>query len=103
MSRQITDGDGGKLAGASVLAAALTTVTQPVWILDRDGLIRMANPAAAAALGYPDAGRLLGRGGHDTVHADRGDAEPHPASECPLLRPRSTGETVTSGLDRFVR
>jgi len=45
------NGDGGKLAGASLLAAALTTVTQPVWVLDRDGLIRVANPAAAATLG----------------------------------------------------
>ena len=103
MPRQTTDRDGGKLAGASVLATALTTVTQPVWVLDRDGLIRVANPAAAATLGYPDAGELLGRDGHDTVHADQLDAKPHPAWECPLLRPRTTGETVTSELDRFVR
>src|SRR3954467_7067866 len=78
-------------------------LTQPVWVLDRDGLIRVANPAAAATLGYADAGELLGRDGHDTVHVDRLDTEPHRASECPLLRPRSTGETVTSDLDRFVR
>src|SRR4051812_38510579 len=103
MSRQTTDGDGGRLAGASVLVAALSAVTQPAWVLDHEGLIRVANPAAAATLGYPDAGDLLGRNGHDTVHADRGDAEPHPASECPLLRPRSTGETETSELDRFGR
>ena len=103
MSRQITDRDGGKLAGASLLAAALATVTQPVWVLDHDGLIRLANPAAAATLGYPDAGELLGRNGHDTGHVDRLDAEPHPSSECPLLLPRTTGETVTSELDRFVR
>ncbi|MEN3279920.1 MAG: hypothetical protein V7607_1060 [Solirubrobacteraceae bacterium] len=103
MSRQITDRDRGKPAGASLLAAALTAVTQSVWVLDRDGLIRVANPAAAATLGYPDAGELLGRNGHDTVHADRLDAEPHPPSECPLLRPRTTGETVTSEHDWFVR
>jgi PAS domain S-box-containing protein len=103
MSRQITHRNGGTLAGASLLAAALTTVTQPVCVLDRDGLIRVANPAAAATLGYPDAGELLGRDGHDTVHAECPEAEAHPASECPLLRPRTTGETVTSELDRFVR
>src|SRR3954451_19880015 len=78
-------------------------LTQPVWVLDRDGLIRVANPAAAATLGYPDAGELLGRNGHDAVHGDCFDAEPHPSSECPLLLPRTTGETVTSELDRFVR
>ena len=103
MSRQTTDGDGGKLAGASLIAAALTNVTQPVWVLDRDGLIQAANPAAAATLGYPDAGELLGRNGHDAVHVDPRDAETHPSSECPLLRPCTTGETVTSELDRFVR
>jgi PAS domain S-box-containing protein len=65
-----------------LLAAALTTVTQPVWVLDRDGLIRVANPATAATLGYPDAGELLGRNGHDTVHVDRLDAEP--VAERPL-------------------
>src|SRR4051812_45463934 len=74
-------------------------LTQPVWVLDRDGLIRVANPAAAATLGYADAGELLGRNGHDAVHGD----EPHPSSECPLLRPCTTGETVTSECDQFVR
>src|SRR4051812_10054824 len=85
------------------MSRALTTVTQPVWVLDRNGLIRVANPAAAATLGYPDAGELLGRNGHEAVHGDRIDGGPHPASECPLLRPRTTGETVTSELDRFFR
>src|SRR3954453_12623919 len=98
MSRQTTDGDGGKLAGASVLAAALTTVSQPAWVVDHHGLIRVANPAAAAELGYPDSAELLGRDAHETVHADS-----HSSSDCPLLRPHTTGETETSELDRFVR
>src|SRR3954451_11684002 len=85
------------------MSRALTTVTQPVWVLDRDGLIRVANPAAAATLGYSDAGELLGRNGHDAVHGDCLDTEPHPSAECPLLRPCTTGETVTSECDRFVR
>src|SRR3954471_17020429 len=103
MSPQTTDANGGTLAGASLLATALTTVAQPVCVLDRDGLIRLANPAAAATLGYPDPGEVLGRGAQGAFHAARPDAEPHPASECPLLRPRTTRETVTSECDRFVR
>src|SRR3954468_4191083 len=103
MSLQTTDANGGTLAGASLVATALTTGPQPVCVLDRDGLIRLANPAAATTLGYPDPGELLGRGGHATVHRDRRHAEPHPASECPLSRPRTTRETVTSDCDRFVR
>jgi hypothetical protein len=50
MSRQITDRDRGKPAGASLLAAALTAVTQSVWVLDRDGLIRVAKFAALELL-----------------------------------------------------
>ena len=59
-----------------LLAAALATVTQPVLVLDCDGIVQIANPAAVAALGYPDEGALLGR---------------------------ATGEMVTSELERFVR
>jgi hypothetical protein len=33
----------------------------------------VANPAAVATLGYPDAGELLGRSGHDKRSADPGD------------------------------
>src|SRR3954447_15664165 len=103
MSPQTTDANGGTLAGASLLDPALPTVAQPVCVLDRDGLIRLANPAAAAALGYPDPGELLGLSGHATVHADRVGEESHAASECPLVRPRTTGKPVSSECDRFVR
>src|SRR4051812_9817744 len=85
------------------MSRALTTVTQPVWVLDREGLIRVANPAAAATLGYSDAGELLGRNGHDAVHGDCLDTEPHASSDCPLLRPHASGEAVTRELDHFVR
>src|SRR3954462_6048219 len=99
MSRQTTDGDGGRLAGASGPVAPPSRGTPPAWVLDHEGLIRVANPAAAATLGYPDAGELLGRNGHDAVHG----SEPHPSSECPLLRPCTTGGTGRSECDRFVR
>jgi PAS domain S-box-containing protein len=94
---------GGTVAGATLLAAALEAVAQPVWVVDGHGRIRFANPAAVAALGYADAGELIGRDSHATIHHHRPDGSPYPAAECPMLRPRTTGEAVTSELDWFFR
>jgi PAS domain S-box-containing protein len=91
------------VAGDDLLASALQTVAQPVWVVDHHGRIRFANPAAIAALGYSDAGELIGRNSHETIHHHRPDGSPYPAAECPLLRPRTTGESVTSELDFFFR
>src|SRR4051794_1211023 len=99
MSSQPSQETGGEVLGLDVLAAALEAVEQPVWVVDTCGLIRFANRAAVAALGYSDAAELLGRDSHETIHHHRLDGRPFPASECPMLRPRTTGETVTSDLD----
>jgi len=85
------------------LKAILDCVAQPVWVVDHDGLIRFANPAALAALGYDDLAQLEGRQSHETIHYQHPDGCPYPAEECPLLRPRTTGELVHSELDWFFR
>jgi PAS domain S-box-containing protein len=97
------DLDSGKVAGAELLATALQAVAQPVWVVDHHGQIRFANAAAVAALGYADAGELIGRDSHETIHHHRPDGSPYPAGECPMLRPHTTGESVTSELDWFFR
>jgi PAS domain S-box-containing protein len=95
---------GGIEAGAEdFLAAVLQAAAQPIWVVDPDGLIRFANPAAVAALGYDSPGELLGRHSHETIHYKHPDGSPYPAAECPMLLPRTTGETVTSDLDWFFR
>jgi PAS domain S-box-containing protein len=95
---------GGLNVGAEdFLAAVLQTVAQPIWVVDPDGLIRFANPAAVRALGYDRTDELLGRHSHETIHYKRPDGSPYPASECPMLLPRATGETVESDLDWFFR
>jgi PAS domain S-box-containing protein len=85
------------------LKAILDCVVQPVWVVDHDGLIRFANPAALAALGYDDPSELEGKPSHETIHYKHPDGSDFPAAGCPLLRPRSTGETVHSELDWFFR
>jgi signal transduction histidine kinase len=54
-------------------------------------------------LGYEDAAELIGRDSHATIHSRRPTGEPYPEDECPLLRPRVTGEAVRVALDWFVR
>jgi PAS domain S-box-containing protein len=91
------------VAAEDFLAAVLDTVAQPIWVVDPGDLIRFANPAAVAALGYERADELLGRRSHDTIHYAHPDGSPYPAAECPMLLPRSTGETVSCELDWFFR
>jgi PAS domain S-box-containing protein len=94
---------GLRVGAEDFLAAVLSTAAQPIWVVDPDGVIRFANPAAIATLGYEEADELLGRRSHDTIHHSRPDGTPYPAEDCPMLLPRATGEPVSSDLDWFFR
>ena len=85
------------------LKAILECVALPVWVVDHDGMVLLANPEALTALGYEDMTELRGRHGHSTVHYKRPDGSPYPAEECPLLGPTRTGEPVRVDEDWFVR
>jgi PAS domain S-box-containing protein len=99
----LTDLAGLRLNAEDFLAAVLEMAPQPIWVADPDGVIRFANPAAIAALGYSGADELAGRRSHETIHYKHPDGTLYPASECPLLLPRTTGETVAIDLDWFIR
>jgi PAS domain S-box-containing protein len=99
----VTDLDGWTVGAEDVLAAVLQSVAQPIWVVDPEGLIRFANPAAVDTLGYAEVGELLGRHSHETIHYRRPDGSDYPASECPMLLPRTTGETVARDVDWFFR
>ena len=103
VSHAFTDLAGLSASAEDFLAAVLATAAQPIWVVDHDGLIRFANPAAIAALGYDSADELFGRDSHETIHYRHPDGTPYPAAECPMLLPRATGETVRSDLDWFFR
>jgi PAS domain S-box-containing protein len=99
----LTDLAGLRANSEDFLAAVLKTAAQPIWVVDPDDVIRFANPAALATLGYDSADELFGRESHKTIHYKHPDGTPYPAAECSMLLPRSTGETVASDLDWFVR
>lgn len=103
MSESPTDMRGWEFGAEDFLAAVLQATAQPIWVVDSDGLIRFANPAAIAALGYDGADELFGRPSHETIHHSHPDGTPYPADECPMLLPRTTGETISRDADWFFR
>jgi PAS domain S-box-containing protein len=103
MPESLIDVAGLRVGAEEFLPAVLEAVAQPIWVVDHDGVIRFANPAAISALGYERADELSGHNSHTTIHYRHTDGSPFPAAECPLLRPLATGETVTTELDWLVR
>jgi PAS domain S-box-containing protein len=89
--------------GGELLAALLESTVDGVYAVDSEGRVLFANRAALAILGYGSDDELLGRGSHATIHHQYPDGRPFPESECPLLRPRTTGEAVRVDRDWFVR
>jgi PAS domain S-box-containing protein len=85
------------------LASILDGVAQPVWVVDHEGAILFANPAAVAALGYDDVAELRGRPSHETIHYKHPDGSHYPQEDCPMLLPRATGQTIHREDDWFVR
>jgi PAS domain S-box-containing protein len=81
----------------------VAAVPDALYVVDPQGRIKFVNPAVLGILGYESESQLLGRPSHDTIHCVRPDGSPFPAAECPLLRPRTTGETVRVEEDWFVR
>src|SRR3954471_18799966 len=92
----LTDIAGLEVDADDLLAGVLEATAQPIWVVDPEGLIRFANAAAIAALGYERADELLGRPSHETIHSQHPDGTPYPAAECPMLRPLTIGVTLSS-------
>jgi PAS domain S-box-containing protein len=85
------------------LFRAVAAVADALYVVVANGRIAFLNPTALSILGYAEEKELLGRPSHDSIHDVRPDGSPFPADECPLLRPRVTGETVRVEQDWFVR
>lgn len=91
-----------RFAPPEVLDALMMSTADAIYLVDHAGTVRYANPAALELLGYT-ADELLGQDSHATIHHHHRDGRAYPADECPLLRPRTTGESVRVEEDWFVR
>ena len=98
------EGAGARLGSAprDVLEALLVSVADAVYLVDPDGRVEFANPAALELLGYEEE-ELLGQISHPTIHHHHWDGSFFPQEECPMLAPRTTGETVRVHGDTFWR
>ena len=85
------------------LDALLASLADAVYVVGAEGEVQFVNPAAVGLLGYETPEDLIGRPSHATIHSRRRDGSFFPERECPLLRPRTTGETVRVELDWFIR
>jgi PAS domain S-box-containing protein len=74
-----------------------------LYIVDHAGNFVYVNPAALALFGYDDESELRGRNSHATTHYQRPDGSPYPVEDCPLLKPRTSGESVRVDDDWFFR
>jgi PAS domain S-box-containing protein len=86
-----------------LLETLLASSAEAFYVVDPDGRRVGELHAAVALLGYDEDTELLGRDSHATIHHRHPDGSPFPAAECPLLRPRTTGEVVRVARDWFVR
>jgi PAS domain S-box-containing protein len=84
-----------------VLEAVVANIADAVYLVDVDGRVEFANPAAFELLGWDE--ELIGRVSHATIHHHHWDGSDFPQEECPMLRPRLTGETVRIYGDTFWR
>ncbi|MEV4421123.1 PAS domain-containing protein [Patulibacter sp. NPDC049589] len=89
--------------GPELFEALLASSADAFYVVDPDGGVQFANPAAVALLGYDEESELLGRNSHATIHYKHPDGSHFPSEECMLLKPRTTGEVVRMELDWFVR
>jgi PAS domain S-box-containing protein len=78
----------------------LHSVADGICGVDRNGLVRFANPAATRLLGAPVAS-LIGKPVHELVHGSAPDAKKC-GKDCPLLR-ASTGRVPSTGEDTIYR
>ena len=86
-----------------LLSALIASMADAVYAVDDAGVVLFANAAALRLLGYAAEEDLIGRPSHATIHHSHPDGTPFPEAECPLLRPRQTGEPVRVDQDWFVR
>lgn len=80
----------------------LRSAGDAILLLDQNGLVEYANPAACRLLGYA-AGELNALAFHETVHHSRPDGAPYPPEESPVRQTLVEGQTARVSEEVFWR
>jgi PAS domain S-box-containing protein len=83
-------------------SVVMENMAEGLYALDVKGRVTYVNAAAAKMLRWAPE-ELLGKLMHDTIHFQKEDGTPVPASECPMLKVNSTGQSVRVTSDAFTR
>ena len=83
-------------------SALLASIADGLYLVDRDGLVQLLNPAGEHVLGWTER-ELLGRHAHDTFHFQHEDGARYLRADCPLLGVLRTGVAVRVQADAFTR
>jgi PAS domain S-box-containing protein len=83
-------------------SVVMENIAEGLYALDANGRVTYVNGAASRMLGW-DPDELLGKPMHETIHFQREDGTPLLVSECPLIKVRSTGQTIRLTSDAFTR
>ena len=80
----------------------LTSTVDAIVLLDLDGRVEYANPAAHDLFGIAD-GKLVGRDLHATAHHTRIDGSHYPWDDCPMFGTLRHGTAVQARRERYWR
>jgi PAS domain S-box-containing protein len=83
-----------------LLTAITDSAADAIFVSDGEDCVTLMNPAAERIFGWSRQ-ELTGRKLHDAIHDRHPDGRPYPASECPLSRVYTTGETLLRHEDVF--
>jgi PAS domain S-box-containing protein len=83
-------------------SVVMENMAEGLYALDVKGRVTYVNAAASKMLRWAPE-ELLGKLMHETIHFQKEDGTPGAASECPMLKVNSTGQSVRVTSDAFTR
>ena len=86
----------------SLMSAITECAAEGLFLLDRDGRVTFANPAAEKLLGWT-ASELRGAVLHERIHYQHADGTPWPRQECPLEQVLATSKAVCAHETTYFR